>query len=236
MGVNRADLRQQTNIATGRNISVRKYMLPPSCLSGTHPVDDPALPSRWAAFRTRSQTLRASQAAPKSGMAGQVAGSASKIPDASETAEGGNADRQPHALAATPAKPTPADAASPELAQVILARAAQLARQPGFQANATHLKLAYRVHGILVAARQGGLAISRGVDRNAVQTAEGGALLRSRIGRVSPQGYAPWLQEHEAARLRPIGGRGIKVCPRQADSLFFSSALEMLRALRTRAG
>ena len=52
---------------------------------------------------------------------------------------------------------------------VVLAQAAELGRQPGFQANATHLELAYRVHRILVAASKGGLAISRGVDRKATR-------------------------------------------------------------------
>jgi hypothetical protein len=59
-------------------------------------------------------------------------------------------------------------AANAEVARIVLALAAELGRQPGFQANATHLELAYRVHRILVAARQGELAISHGVDWDAV--------------------------------------------------------------------
>ena len=122
-----------------------------------------------ASVRAKSLARRARQAAPQSGTADHAAASASKTPEASKTAESGNADRQPHASAASPAEPTRADAASPELAQVVLAQAAELARQPGFQANATHLELAYRVHRILVAARQGELAIPHDVDRDSVR-------------------------------------------------------------------
>ena len=55
------------------------------------------------------------------------------------------------------------------LTQVDLTQAAKLGGQPGFQANATHLELAYRVHRILVAAGKGELAIPHGVDREAVR-------------------------------------------------------------------
>jgi hypothetical protein len=61
---------------------------------------------------------------------------------------------------------TPPD---PRLAQVVLAQAAELGRQAGFQANATHLEFAYRVRGILVAADKGELAIPYCVDREAVR-------------------------------------------------------------------
>ena len=42
-----------------------------------------------------------------------------------------------------------------DLAQAVFAKAANLVRQLGFQADATHLELAYRVHGILVPAGKG---------------------------------------------------------------------------------
>ena len=43
-----------------------------------------------------------------------------------------------------------------DLAHVDLTQAVKLCGQPGLQANATHLQLAYRVHRILVAAAPGG--------------------------------------------------------------------------------
>jgi hypothetical protein len=132
-------------------------------------MNDTAPASRWASVRAKSLARRARQAAPQIGMADHAAASASKTPEASKSAERGSADRQPHAFAASPAEPTPADAASPELAQVVLAQAAELGRQAGFQANASHLELAYRVHRLLVAAREGELAIPHGVDRGAVR-------------------------------------------------------------------
>jgi hypothetical protein len=55
-----------------------------------------------------------------------------------------------------------------DLAQGDLAQAAKLGSRPSFQADATHLELAYRVHRILSTSGQGELAIPR-VDREAVR-------------------------------------------------------------------
>ena len=131
-------------------------------------MNDTSLTSRWASFRTKSRALRTRQAAPQSGTADQATDIAPLSPEASKTAESGNAAQEPLTAAAPLAEPIPTDAASPELDQAVFAKAAELGRQPGFQANATHLELAYRVHRILVAARQGELVIPHGVDREAV--------------------------------------------------------------------
>jgi hypothetical protein len=56
-----------------------------------------------------------------------------------------------------------------DLAHVDLTQAVKLCGQPGFQANATHLQLAYRVHRILVAAAPGALVIPRDADRDAAR-------------------------------------------------------------------
>jgi hypothetical protein len=125
-------------------------------------MKDTSRTSRWAFFRARSLALRTRQAVPHD-QATDIAPSSSK---ASRTAEKGNAAYEP---AAPPAESIPTDAANPELAQVVLAKAAHLARQPGFQANTTHLDLPYRVHRIMAASGPGELGIPRGVDRDAVR-------------------------------------------------------------------
>ena len=101
-------------------------------------------------------------------MADQAADIAPSSPEASKAAESKNAAQEPLMPAAPPAEPIRADAASPEFNQAALAKAAELGRQSGFQANATHLDLAYRVHRIIAVSGQGELAIPR-VDREAVR-------------------------------------------------------------------